>query len=133
MEKLPNDIILEVKQYIPYNLLYNINKTNFNKYYSEIINNYSLKNKNFKKYILNIIKKDCIFQFKILINHNFTIWLNTKKWIFKNTTHFNYLEFMKYICIENNSNKCLEILNKKLNKSCKKKYKNTSKNIVWSN
>tara|TARA_B100001057_G_scaffold499908_1_gene612461 strand:- start:3509 stop:3910 length:402 start_codon:yes stop_codon:yes gene_type:complete len=133
METLPTDIIIEIKEYIPHNILYNVSKSYFNKYYTEIITNYSLKNKNFKKYVLNIIKKDCIFQFRVLIDRNFTTWLNTKKWIFKNITHFNYLEFMKYISIENNSNKCLEILNNKLNKTSKKKYKNRTKNIVWSN
>tara|TARA_B100000927_G_C16475940_1_gene473337 strand:- start:108 stop:509 length:402 start_codon:yes stop_codon:yes gene_type:complete len=133
METLPTDIIIEIKEYIPHNILYNVSKSYFDKYYTEIISNYSLKNKNFKKYVLNIIKKDCIFQFRLLINSNFTTWLNTKKWIFKNITYFNYLEFMKYISIENNSNKCLEILNNKLNKTSKKKYKNRTKNIVWSN
>ena len=133
METLPTDIIIEIKEYIPHNILYNVSKSYFYKYYTEIISNYSLKNKNFKKYILNIIKKDCIFQFRLLIDCNFITWLNTKKWIFKNTTYFNYLEFMKYISIENNSNKCLEFLNNKLNKTSKKKYKNRTKNIVWSN
>ena len=133
METLPTDIIIEIKEYIPHNILYNVSKSYFDKYYTEIISNYSLKNKNFKNYVLNIIKKDCIFQFRLLINSNFTTWLNTKKWIFKNITYFNYLEFMKYISIENNSNKCLEILNNKLNKTSKKKYKNRTKNIVWSN
>ena len=133
MENLPTDIILEIKEYIPNIFLYKTSKKNFNNNYSKIIENYTLKDKEFQKYIKRLVVKDCHFQFNMLLNLHYKQWLNTKKWIFKNTTYFNYLEFLKYICIENKSNKCLILLNNKLNTTKQNKYKNRIKSTLWSN
>ena len=64
MENLPSDIILEIKEYIPNIFLYKTSKTNFNNNYSKIIENYTLKDKEFQKYIKRLVVKDCDFQFK---------------------------------------------------------------------
>ena len=133
MDNLPNDIILEIKEYIPEVFLYKTSKTNFDAYYHKIVNKYTLKDKEFQNYIKHLVKKDCHFQFNILLNLYEKQWLNTKKWIFKNVKYFNYLEFLKYICIENKSNKCRILLNNKLNTPKKNKYKNRIKNTLWSN
>ena len=133
MEVLPCDIILEIKQYLHPTTLYTTNKSYFNKYYIGIIKKYTIKDREFKNYVLNIVKKNCIFQFNIILDVKFSEWLHTRRWIFKNTTYFNYLEFLKYLCIENNSNKCLELINNSLNTKNKKIYKNRSKTILWRN
>ena len=133
MDKLPHDIIFEIKEYVSPIILYTTSMSNFNKYYRNIIQNYSLKDKEYLKYIIDIVKKDCILQFDIILNENYKLWLNTKRWIYKNIAYLNYLQFLNFISINNNSIKCKMLLRDKLNTSNKKKYKQKKKNKVWSN
>ena len=72
--------------------------------------------------IIDIVKKDCILQFDIILNENYKLWLNTKRWIYKNIAYLNYLQFLNFISINNNSIKCKMLLRDKLNTSNKKKY-----------
>jgi len=134
INKLPSDLVEEIKKYISNkNLIF----TNKKKY---IGNHYLIRklipNNKFELYIRNIIYRDFDFIFNQILQENYLKWFEIKEYIYKNTIHKNYIYFIKFFCIENNSEKCRILLNDFLDKFglCKNQHKkNINKHIIWKN
>jgi hypothetical protein len=130
--KLPNDIIKLIKKYLPYKTLVFINNFYYNQYHY-IIRKFIPHYENFTR---NIIKRDNEFVFKQVIEENFDHWIKNKQYMYKNMIFNNYIYFVIYLCIENNSIQCREVIYDYLKKRdlCINLHKkNIVKYIKWKN
>jgi hypothetical protein len=129
---LPNDIINFIKEFIPLNKMTFVNKTYYNLYHYTIKKTIPL----YEKFIRDIIRRDNEFVFEKIIQENIGLWLKNNKFIYKNMIFNNYIYFIMHFCIENNSEKCREILFLFLFKRdlCRNLHKkNVVKYIKWKN
>ena len=95
-----------------------------------------IKTNQYENYIRAMIRRDNNFVFEYLIRENFEKWLFFKKYTYKRTLFANYIYFLLEYSIENESEKCKQIVNKYIINSCLSKNqhkKNTCKNIRWTN
>jgi c-di-AMP phosphodiesterase-like protein len=129
---LPNEIIDLIKEYIPKKNLVFTNRENYFSYHSLIKSSI----KNYEKYVRDIIRRDNEFVFHLVLKENLFKWINIKKYYYKNMIFNNYLYFISYYSIENESNKCRTILNELCEEQglCKNLHKkNVIKYIKWKN
>ena len=132
INKLPIDLVNEIKKYISNkNLIF----TNKKKY---TLNHYLIKDlipiMNYELYIRNIVYRDFYFVFTQIIQENYLKWFDMKQYMYKNVIYKNYIYFIKDFCIQNNSENCRIILNNFLDKLglCKNQHKkNINKHIIW--
>ena len=133
---IPFDIILEIKKYLPVESMYVLNKSKFLQHYPFIIHKYSTLNKRlFNKYVLNMINKDCILQFKLISELKVTSWRKVKRWKFNKKIYSSYIDFLREQCINRNSHKCLNYIRNYMYFTSlnKKTHKNMGiKNIKWN-
>lgn len=132
INKLPNDLIVLIKSFIPKTTLLFLNNYYYKKYHY-LIKKY-IKGFNFENYIRTIIRQDNNFVFsQILIDYNKDI-SNIRHYIYKNILYKKYYYFLIDYCIKNNSIKCRDILNEflKLQGLCQNRHKkNTFIHIRW--
>jgi hypothetical protein len=129
---LPDDIINLIKEFIPHNKLVFTNKNFYNLYHHTIKKSILL----YENYIRDTIRRDNELVFEMVVRENIDFWLKNKQYRFQNIIFNNYVYFIKYFCIENNSERCrkvlLEILSKRdLSRNLHKK--NVVKYIKWRN
>ena len=125
IHKLPAELINIIKEYIPKKTLVFVNKTNYILYHSVIkccIHNY-------EKFIRDVIRRDNVFVFEIIVNESYSRWLLIKNYRYNNMVFKNYAFFVVNYCIENDSNNCRKIIIEFLKKLglCKNLHK---KNII---
>ena len=132
INKLPTDLVNEIKKYISNKQLIFINKKNY------INNHYLIRNlipkMNFERYIRSTVYLDCDFVFTQIIQENYLKWVDIKQYMYKNIIYKNYIYFINGFCIENHSEKCRIFLNSFLEKLglCKNQHKkNIIKHIRW--
>ena len=132
INKLPVDLINEIKKYIQNKNLIFINREKY------ITNHYLIRDLipkiNFERYIRNIVYLDFVFIFSQILHENYLKWFQIKQYLYKNVIYKNYIYFIKYFCIENNSEKCRILINSFLEKLglCKNQHKkNIIKHIRW--
>jgi len=130
---LPDDII---KEYIfpklsPENLVW-LTKENYIKYHY-VIKDIIPKNR-LESYIRDIVRNDYSFVFNHLLDEQFNKWLNMKKYTYKCYIFENYIRFLMQFCIDNNSNKCLMLIQNKGSNYLKEKWskKVKIKDCRWS-
>ena len=109
IKNFPDELLVIIFEYIP-----NYRKVFLNNYfYFEY--HHKLKIGNNENYIRNIIRFDNNFVFKFIIKENFIKWNKICKYIYKNIVFNNYLSFINYFIITNNSDKCKEELEQYIN------------------
>ena len=131
---LSDDLIRVIKSFIPIKVTIFLNRKTYMKNHS-VIRKYVLRDQ-YENYIRAMIRRDNDFVFSLLIQENFERWLFFKKYVYKTTMFSNYIYFLLEYCIENDSEKCKQIVNKYIVNSGLSKNqhkKNTTKNIRWSN
>lgn len=127
---LPEDIVRLILEYIPKHKLIFVNSVYYNLYHyltKKIIPIY-------ESYTRDMIRRDNYYIFHHLIKENANYWIENRKYRYKNMVFNNYIYFVLYFCIENNSEKCREILMEELSKRdlCKNLHKkNVIKYIKW--
>jgi len=129
---LPDDIIRYIKEFIPVNKLVFVNKTFYDLYHHTIRKTIPL----YENYVRDTIRRDNEFVFEKIVQENFDFWLKHKQYMFKNMIFSNYVYFIMYFCIENNSERCREVLLQFLSKRdlCRNLHKkNVVKYIKWKN
>lgn len=129
---LPDDIIKLIKEFIPHNKLVFVNKTFYNLYHHTIKKFIP----QYQNYIRDIIRRDNDFVFQKIIQENIDLWLRNKQYRYKNMIFNNYIYFIMNFCIENDSERCREILLDFLSKRdlCRNLHKkNVVKYIKWKN
>jgi len=132
INKLPIDLVNEIKKYIPNKKLIFIDRKNY--IYKHYLIRYLIPKMNFELYIRNIVYRDFDFVFEQIIQENCLKWLDIKQYIYKDIVYKNYIYFIKDFCIKNNSEKCRLLLNYFLDKFglCKNQHKkNIDRHIRW--
>jgi len=132
INKLPIDLINEIKKYIQNKNLIFVNREKY------ITDHHLIRDlipkMNFERYIRNIVYLDLDFIFTQIIQENYLKWFEIKEYLYKNVIYKNYIYFVKWFCIENNSEKCRIMLNCFIEKLglCKNQHKkNIIKHIRW--
>jgi hypothetical protein len=132
ISELPNDVINLIKEFIPNHKRVFVNKRFYNLYHNTIRMNIPL----YENYIRDIIRRDSYFVFEKVLQENIELWLKNKQYRYKNMVFNNYLYFVINFCIENNSERCRELLLDFLIKRdlCRNLHKkNVVKYIKWMN
>ena len=132
INKLPQDIIIIIKEYIPKKIFIFTNRVNYNLYHSLLKPYVS----NIENYIRNIVKFDYSFIFQKVLRENFKKWMEIKNYRYKDMIFSDYFHFIFNYCIENESSNCrkgiLDFLKEHgLNKNLYKK--KLIKYIKWKN
>ena len=132
IKQLPDEIIDIIFNYLPYNKKKLMNKDLYKSIYPKII---PLKLKiSFETYIRTVITNDFDFVFDILLNNNYCRWINMKKYRYEQMIFSNYIYFIKNFSLENNSKKCLTLINNIIDITGldRKQHKNKiNRNIIW--
>ena len=110
--KLPDDIIKMIKEFIPQYKLVFVNLYYYNLFHSYVRNMIPL----YENYIRDTIRRDNEFVFNKIVEENLYNWINNKNYRYKNMIFSNYMYFINYFCMENNSQNCRKILFDNLNK-----------------
>lgn len=71
----------------------------------------------YENYIRTMIRKDCDFVFRLILQENIKRWVHIKKYVYKNLIFSNYYFFLRLFCIENESPRCRRVLVVFLNES----------------
>lgn len=130
--KIPEVLIDIVYEYIPLSTKIFLTK----KKYSE--NHYLVKSyinkRQYENYIRSMVRQDNSFVFSFLMHENIIIWTRIHNYLYKDHTYPNYILFLHEYCIENESTRCRELLDKYieilgLNKNQHKK--STHNNSRW--
>lgn len=132
MNDLPDDIINLIKEYVNPRYLVFVNKTYYNSYH------HLLKNEieTYDNYTKDTVRRDNYFVFDKIVIENIDKWLKNKRYMYKNMIFNNYIYFLLHFCIENNSEKCRELLIDNLTKRdlCRNLHKKkVVKYIKWMN
>jgi hypothetical protein len=132
LNKLPEVIIDLIKEFIPHFKVVFLNSKYYNAYH------YILRNHipQYDNYVRDVINRDNEMVFKYIARENFERWLKNVEYRYKDMIFNNYIYFVLYYCVENNSEKCREILidylsERNLYKNLHKK--NVVKYIKWNN
>jgi len=132
INKLPQVLVDIINSYIPYNIKVLLNKSYYIKYHKEIRK--YIDRRQIENYIRTMVRQDNNFVFNYLLVENYRKWLNMKNYYYKSSIYGNYLCFLESYCIENESDKCKELIKKKLEElglSKNQHKKNTIKYIRW--
>ena len=129
---LPNDILNLIEEFIPRGKLVFVNKNFYYLYHYTLKKTIPL----YDNYIRDMIRRDNEFVFERIINENIELWIKKKEYFYKNMIFNNYIYFIMNYCIENNSERCRDVLNNYLSKRdlCRNLHKkNVVKYIKWKN
>jgi hypothetical protein len=132
--KLPEDIVPIINDFIPIKITMFLNKKIYLKSRA-LIRKFVPKNQ-YENYIRAMIRRDNDFVFALLMQENFERWLFFKNYVYKATMFSNYIYFLLEYSIENESDKCKQVVNRYIVNSGLSKNqhkKNTTKNIRWRN
>jgi len=135
LNRLPEEIVTYcIQPFLPLSTLTFLSKTNYAKYHQTIIKPI-LYEKGLDTYMRYIIRNDLNFLFETSLYENFEKWLKLTKFMYKSSIYCNYIFFLLEFCIENDSQKCRNVLSnvfvqKGFNKD-KNKYRNKTTTILW--
>ena len=132
INKLPLVLIDEIKNYISDQKLIFVNHEKYTNLHYLI--RHQIPSIKFENYIRTIVYRDFDFVFQQIVQENYLKWFEIKEYLYKNVIYKNYIYFVKWFCIENNSEKCRIMLNCFIEKLglCKNQHKkNIIKHIRW--
>jgi hypothetical protein len=128
---LPDEIIREIFDYIPRQKLVFINSTYYNLYHYLLKNHIPI----YESYTRDMIRRDNYYVLERLVRENFDSWIKNRQYQYKNMVFSNYIYFVLHFCMENNSDRCRNILMVELSKrdlSRNLHKKNIIKYIKWN-
>ncbi len=108
INNLPNELEDIIYSYLPITTTISLSKTNYlenHKLVRDRINKSDIEN-----YIRTMIRQDNHFVFEQLLIENYNKWLNMKNYYYKDCDYANYLIFLKFYAIDNESSNCLILL-----------------------
>ena len=128
---LCDDVLNYIYEFVSNDVKKSLNKTLFKKYSSE----YPIKRLN--SFFINIIRQDYSFVLECHLRERFKSWYKLRNWVYKNMVFHNYIEYLKYLCIEYESQKCrnmIRSIEKEIQPEAGKKYKKKRiRHTRWSN
>ena len=134
IKRLPIVLINIISKYVP-NIVYMwLNREYYYKYHN-LLSKY-MNPKVREQYIRQIVRKDDYFVFNQLLIENYSWWLKMTKYLYKDAIYTNYLMFLNFYCLDNDSFECKELITnllKELGLSKNQHKKNIIRNIRWKN
>lgn len=131
ISELPDVIIDIILEYVPKERLIFVNKTYYKLYHHLLKKHIRL----YESYVRDTIKRDNEFVFEQILRENNDMLIECRNYRYKYMIFNNYIYFLNYFCIENNSENCRQLLKEELIKRNLYKYlhkKNISKYIKWN-
>jgi hypothetical protein len=128
---LPDEIIREIFDYIPRQKLVFINSIYYNLYHYLLKIHIPI----YESYTRDMIRRDNYYVLERLVRENFDSWIKNRQYQYKNMVFSNYIYFVLHFCMENNSDRCRNILMVELSKrdlSRNLHKKNIIKYIKWN-
>ena len=127
LEKLPEDVVGVIGEFLPLQRAVFLNKTNYEKNQAYIS----------ADCIRRIIRNDYHYLFLHKLKFNYKRWNKRHKWYFDGYMFPKYNLYLRYLCIKYGSSKCKETLDlyeKEIGSFRKNKFKNIrSIRSRWSN
>jgi len=102
INKLPQDLINIIKEYIPKKIFIFTNRENYNLYHCLLKQDIN----NINNYIRYIVKFDYSFVFQKVIRENYKKWFEIKNYRYKDMIFPDYFYFITNYCIENEASNC---------------------------
>jgi hypothetical protein len=130
ISELPEEIISKIFDYIPRQKLIYVNSTYYKLYHYLLKSHIPV----YESYVRDMIRKDNYFVFERLIRENIEGWIKNRQYRYKDMVFSNYIYFVLHFCVENNSERCRNILIEELSKRnlCRNLHKkNIIKYIKW--
>lgn len=106
--KLPDELVDIIYSYVPTTVKTVLSKNNYlaeHKLIRQTINKNDIEN-----YIRTMIRQDNSFVFEQLLIENYDKWINIKEYYYKECIYMNYLMFLEFYIMDNESIKCKKIL-----------------------
>ena len=126
LDQLPEDMIRVIGDFLPIQTRIWLSRKEYVQYRCTIGIPYS-----FDSYIRRVIRNDYDFILQIQFNKNYKTWRKGNPWYYKNYTLPSYLDYLNFLCIEHESQKCRKIVKEKRKRKHKKiRIRN---NNTWSN
>jgi hypothetical protein len=132
LQKMPEDIVRVVSEFLPIRTIVWLNKEFYIKYYKKIRS--MIVPNLYDNYIRDMVRLDNLFVFKFIARENIMRWMWNKNIIYKNISYSNFLSFLNDFTIKNNSTNCRNLLKSIFNETCLSKNrhkKNRYLNIRW--
>lgn len=117
---LPEDILFYIFPFISIKTLVAINKNYYTKNH-KLIKQMILPHR-YESYIRNTIRKDHAYTLSFVLNENVDKWVSMSKYYYNHQIFTNYLYFISYLSIENNSTNCRKIIEDKAQRVLGKKW-----------
>lgn len=130
ISNLPVELVGEIFDYIPKYKLIFVNTTYYNLYHYLIKKFIPI----YESYTRDMIRRDNYFVFERILRENYESWVKNREYRYKNMVFSNYIYFILHFCMENNSERCRNILMDELSKRdlCRNLHKkNIIKYIKW--
>ena len=131
IKRLPEEVVNIIYEFIPRTALLLTNNFYYTSYHKVLRSSI----KQYENYIRDVIRRDNEFVFQKIVEENISRWLNMRQYRYKNKIFSNYFYFVIDYCIENDSDKCREILDYfiKERQLCKNLHKkNVVKYVRWT-
>jgi len=106
INRLPEELVDYIRNFIPDVCFTFTNRLNYRLYHS-LLSKYITK---YENYIRDTIRRDNDFVFNRIVRENHYKWSNIKNYRYKNMIFKNYLYFINYYSIENDSSNCRKIM-----------------------
>ena len=127
---LNDDVLGEIFQFIPNDVKRTLNKH----FYNQCPSKNPIRMHSFMR---SIIRRDYVLPFECYLKANYARWRKIKQWIYKDMKFHNYIEYIRYLCYEYESNRCqnkLNTLEDQIKPNEKKIYKKIKiRHIRWNN
>ena len=137
INRLPEELVREIYDYLPGLTKMVLSKTLYNKYHSCVKRSITSLNL-YDNYVRDMIRQDFSFIFHSICTENLKSWFKPKKCTYKNKTFASYFDLLENLCIETDSTKCRNVLKEVFENSGLSKNRH-KKNIVkiikreWTN
>jgi len=109
ISRLPDDTKNYILKFLPFKTYIFLKKEYYIKNHSKI--KPFICYSQYENYIRFLVRNDYFFVFELLINENIKRWIHFTKYMYKNNVFSNYVYFLHYYCVENESTKCKNIIN----------------------
>lgn len=145
INKIPLEVAMIIKTYIPREIIIITNKKDYEKEYMTLRFEWNLlcksipykKSYTLESYIRKIIKNDLNYIFEMVIKYKYNHWVKIKKYIYNGYKYRNYIQFLEQLCIMLESTRCREVIKNFENNNGivrKKKHKKIRRiNNTWTN
>lgn len=108
LQKMPEDIVRVVSEFLPIKTIMWLNKSFYIKYHKNVRS--MIAPKLYDNYIRDMVRLDNSFVFKFIAKENIMRWICNKNIVYKNVSYPDFLSFLNDFTINNNSTNCRNLL-----------------------